>query len=166
MLISQTKFFHIFVEVKTVQSYIVMFCFFTTKKRAHPVPYYLQGLSDKLRNILLPTISKIESHPQPKGFKFLKKMRGFTLPMSPFFAFIKFSDNIDLFTMSKTPTLVNLPPYCGDVMHADASTRIGSEGQLTEQITSTWSLEEYFTSIAPYVAMWFVTNFDAFMLYS
>jgi len=53
--------------------------FFTRKKRAHPLPYYLQGLSDRLQNILMSKTSKIESHPPPKGFKFLKKMRGLYL---------------------------------------------------------------------------------------
>jgi hypothetical protein len=50
--------------------------FFTTKKRAHPLPYYLQELNDRLLNILMSITSTIESHPPPKGFKFQKKMRG------------------------------------------------------------------------------------------
>jgi hypothetical protein len=43
--------------------------FFTTKKRAHPLPYYLQELNDRLLNILMSITSTIESHPPPKGFK-------------------------------------------------------------------------------------------------
>ena len=38
--------------------------------RAHTLPYYLQGLSDRLENTYLSTTSKIEPHPPPKRFKF------------------------------------------------------------------------------------------------
>ena len=50
--------------------------FFKYKRRAHHLPYYLQGLSDRLENTQLSTTRKIESHPPPKGFKFSQKKRG------------------------------------------------------------------------------------------